>query len=87
MKTYTPDELFEQWRYHASEESRNINGVSLTEDMIRKWANQSEPLYECCFCGENGTALEMRIESVLCCPICRDFKGMQPYIPEWSNWG
>ncbi len=84
---YTPDKLFEMFRYQASPESKNCNGVLLTEEMIRKWANQPEPFLECGFCGENGTLFDMRIESTICCPCCREYKGIQPYIKEWSNWG
>ena len=86
-KIYTPQELFEAWKHYADPTYKNTDGVSLTEDMIRKWANKKEPLYECCCCGTHGTQLEMHIENVFCCPLCREFIYIQPYIPEWSDWG
>ena len=85
--SYSPIQLFENWRHYASPENKNCNGVSLTEDMILKWSEQKEPKLECVFCGRNGSSIEMSLDGYVCCPICREYKGIQPYIQEWSDWG
>jgi len=63
-----------------------VNSVNepLTKTMIRDWAGRNNQQIECSFCGETK---EYRNATDIYCNKCKEYKGMIPYIPEWSDQG
>lgn len=64
--------------------TKNRKGEVLTESRIKTWCDNPNPQIECEFCG---THEPYEGPTNLWCPRCREYKGIIPYIPEWSNWG
>lgn len=62
----------------------NCKDIPITKEMIEKWVNSLNPEIECIFCGH--TKPYDGAESLMCFG-CREYKGIQPYISEWSDWG
>lgn len=64
---------------------RNNKGEPITEEMLRKWVNHISPPLECVFCGEQYSIDD--IHKGKACKPCKTYKGLVPYIEEWSDWG
>lgn len=73
------EQEYEHWQFHIG--IPNARGRPLTEAMLRKWAKDPNRRLECTFDGETWPA------NYWYCPRCREYKGLHPYIPEWSDWG
>ena len=65
----------------------NMDNRLLTKPSLEKWARSSRKVFECSFCGTRGTLHELSIDGISVCPQCKEYKGLQPYIPVWSDWG
>jgi len=63
---------------------KNCKGEVLTKSMVKTWCDSPDPRIECGFCG---TTEPYEGPDKLWCPRCREYKGIIPYIPEWSDWG
>ena len=74
----TENLLFEDWKHYIG--ISNAKGVVLTKEMLENWAETDNRL-ECIFCST------IYHTSVLSCRYCNDYKGLQPYIAEWSDDG
>lgn len=70
-----------EWDFTYYVGNKNANGKSLTQEMLDKWKKDPERKVECVFCGETYP------DGVTGCRRCREYKGIQPYIEEWSDWG
>ena len=71
---------YDKWSHLIGVENRE--DIFLTEAMLRKWLNQgADRRIECIFCGRTYPV------HVKGCDHCREYKGILPYIPEWSQWG
>lgn len=57
----------------------NPKGEALKPEQLRAWADDPKRELECIFCG---TRLPLDTQF---CPRCREYKGIQPYIPGWSE--
>jgi len=68
--------LYEAWKHYIG--IANLKGKVLTKDMLRNWAETDNRL-ECVFCGSIYDI------DTKYCKRCKDYKGLQPYIAEWSN--
>ena len=74
--------LYERFKYYVG--IVNAEGQAITDDNIRAWASlEYPPPMECIFCGH----IVFYSERGLACPVCRDYKGIVPYIPTWSDYG
>jgi hypothetical protein len=73
------EQEYKRWQFYVGIE--NSKGNKLTDSMLRKWLKDPNRRLECVFDGETWPA-----DNVYC-PRCREYKGLQPYIPEWSDWG
>lgn len=89
MKKYTAEEYkklhkpnIKYWLGFVG--TTNCKDEPITKEMIEKWVNNPKPEIECVFCG--GTKPYDGAKSLTCFG-CREYKGIQPYIPEWSDWG
>lgn len=78
-KTNTPN--LRDWFFHVG--IPNCNHQIMTLEMLIKWTSNSEPLVQCSFCGD----IKPYRKNDLVCRGCREYKGILPYIPEWSDWG
>ena len=59
---------------------RALVGVrGLTAQQLKTWCRDPKRKLECVFCG-NELAIDARY-----CPKCKEYKGLQPYIPGWSE--
>jgi len=59
---------------------KNTRGEVLTDQMLRAWAKNPNRKLECQYDGEQWPA------NYSYCPRCREYKGLMPYIPKWSEW-
>ncbi len=75
----TATQAFDKWKHFVGIE--NDRGEKLTESMLRAWSNNSNRELECTFDGEHFPS------NYWYCTHCKEYKGLQPYIPSWSNWG
>ena len=71
-------DLAEDWKHYIG--MTNAKGVVLTKEMLKNWI-ETDGRLECVFCSTIHDA------DVAYCRICHDYKGMQPYIAEWSDNG
>jgi len=85
-KTMENTKDFEQWK-HYTLTVQNLEGKTLTEEQLRKWANDPDRMLECVFCQivEPPSFFQVQNTDFLICPRCMEHKGIQPHIPEWSN--
>jgi hypothetical protein len=72
-------EDFLKWYFYIG--IKNGKGKPLTEDQLRKWSIDPKRLLECGYCGTTYPVYTFS------CSHCKEYKGMSPYIPEWSDWG
>lgn len=72
----TDNPLYEDWKHCIG--LKNSKGVGLTKDMLLKWA-ETDGRLECVFCST------IYNNDVKVCRNCKDYKGFQPYIAEWSD--
>lgn len=90
-----PNPYFERWKYYI-DIAENQRGEKLTEERLRKWADDPNRMLECVFCqiveppsyfqvGLLGYA-GVDYGTTTCCPRCREYKGIQPSIPGWSDF-
>ena len=91
-----PNPSFEKWRYHIGIE--NQRGEKLTEEQLKKWVEDPERMMECIFCQvvEPPSYFHLHLgriifgrkegEWITGCPRCREYKGIQPHIPNWSDF-
>lgn len=68
---------YEQWKHHAGVE--NQDGVVLTDEMIRKWAENPYRKLWCIFCSNDTT---VTYHGMLYCPGCKGYKGLIPFIEQ-----
>ena len=73
----TENSLFEDWKHYIG--MTNSKGVVLTKEMLEKWA-ETDGRLECVFCSTTYN------NDVGYCRICHSYKGLQPYIAEWSDF-
>jgi len=78
----------------------NHRGEKLTEEQLRKWVADPNRMLECVFCRIVGppsffeithvNGLDHKharlVTSIRACPRCREYKGIQPHIPDWSDF-
>jgi Zn finger protein HypA/HybF involved in hydrogenase expression len=69
------------WKHYAG--MKNQRNETLTLEMIKIWCESPNPEVECEFCGNTQSFNTM---DILYCHKCREYKGLIPYIPEWSDW-
>lgn len=72
-----PDQVFDDWKHYIGAE--NLKGKPLTKEMLYEWAWDFERQVECVFCSTQypyGT---------FSCRRCKKYKGIRPYIPDWSD--
>ena len=74
----TAKQVYEQWKHLIG--IKNYAGTKLTTTMLRTWSRDPHRLLECNYDGE--TCLP---ESKIC-HKCKEYKGLAPFIPEWSDW-
>lgn len=58
---------------------KNLKGQALAPGQLRAWADDPKRELECIFCG---TRLPLDTQF---CPRCREYKGIGPYVPGWSE--
>ena len=68
---------FQRWHSYVGIEQA---GKKLTEQMLREWANDPKRQLQCVFDGELWPS------NYWYCPRCKEYKGLMPYIPGWSDW-
>lgn len=86
---------FERWKYLIGC-AENLRGEPLTEEQLRKWADDPDRMLECIFCQIVEPpdyfhllvtpSPDSPIATITGCPRCREYKGIQPHIPGWSNF-
>lgn len=83
---------FERWKNYI-DIAENQRGEKLTEEQLRKWADDPERMMECVFCQivEEPSYFQLSQFSgdknpITCCPRCGEYKGIQPHIPGWSDF-
>lgn len=49
---------------------------------LREWEANSNREYHCVFCSRHGSESNFRRNSlsILCCPKCREYKGIEPCL-------
>jgi len=70
---------FEHWKYYVG--IKNCKDEELTKDMLNEWAKDPNRKVECIFCGSTYP------DETWACSRCKEYKGIQPYIEDWSDWG
>ena len=65
------------WRHLVG--IKNLKGQALTPEQLRAWTEDPKRELECIFCGTR-----LPLDSQFC-PRCREYKGIQPHIPGWSE--
>lgn len=86
-------DYFERWKYYI-DCAENQRGEKLTEEQLRKWAEDPERMLECVFCQVVELPSYFQLPAhrfiytggILGCPRCREYKGVQPHIPGWSDF-
>lgn len=58
---------------------KNEKGQALTVEQLRAWIDDPNRKLECVFCART-LPLDAQF-----CPTCREYKGIQPHIPGWSE--
>jgi len=58
---------------------KNEKGQELTSEQLIRWEGDPKRKLECIF---DGTELPLDAQV---CPRCREYKGIQPHIPGWSE--
>ncbi len=93
-----PDEAsivngFDRLHIEAPEFSAN---QAVTPEDWNKWKNNPQRPWYCAFCGKHGkfndflNTLESSpgaVRAIFGCGSCRDYKGMEPCIPDKCHWG
>jgi recombinational DNA repair protein RecR len=69
--------LSEDWKHYIG--MVNSKGIVLTKEMLEKWEETDDGRLECVFC------CTVHDKDTAYCRICHNYKGMQPYIAEWSD--
>lgn len=69
-------DLAKDWGHYIG--LTNAKGVKLNKEMLGKWA-ETDGRLECVFCS---TILD---HDAAYCRVCHNYKGIQPYIREWSD--
>lgn len=70
---------YERWEHLVGQP--NSRGVRLTAEMLTAWANDLQRKLECVHCG---CLLDLDVRA---CPSCREYEGIQPHVPGWSDPG
>ena len=74
----TENSLYKDWDHCVG--MSNSKGKVLTREMLENWTETDSRL-ECVFCSS------IYDNDVGYCRICHNYKGLQPYIAEWSDNG
>jgi hypothetical protein len=72
-----PSQVFKNWQHYIG--IKNLEGKQLTKGMLMKWAKTPNRQVECVFCSS------LYNYGTFACMRCKEYKGIQPYIPEWSS--
>lgn len=70
----------EHWQYWAE-------GASVPQSALKQWAASSHPPFHCSFCNYHGILSDFKPEGVFACPKCREYKGVEPCIPNYCQGG
>ena len=76
---------FEHWKHYANC-AQNLKGETFSEEQLRKWVDDPDKMLECVFCQIVEPPNYFDIEGFTCCPRCKEYKGIQPHIPGWSDF-
>lgn len=91
---------FRRWKYLINC-AENQKGEKLAEEQLRQWSEDPNRMMECIFCqiveppsyfqlsDMEYTMLRRKglphLGTITCCPQCREYKGILPHIPDWSD--
>jgi len=70
-------EINNLWRYLIGTESPR--GIPLTKEMLEKWRKDPYAKFMCIFCNNVFPT------TLWYCKRCGEYRGVQPYIPEWNG--
>lgn len=60
--------------------------VVLTEEDLKRWEASPEQQFKCVFCDTvgNGSYFTLPDTDFVRCPVCKEYKGLQPAVAGWN---